>query len=91
MHEERKVSLCKYRLYINIYIYNNLYDNIYNIYIIYIQYIYIYVCIYKHTNILTLYAFFCVKATTYKLNDKIFKIGLNFEFYKSLTDFVKVE
>ena len=83
MHEERKASLCKYRLYINIYIYNNIYDNIYNIYI--------YACVYTHTNILTLYAFFYVKATTYKLNDKIFKIGLNFEFYKSLMDFVKVE
>ena len=57
--------------------------------IIYI--LYIYACVYTHTNILTLYAFFYVKATTYKLNDKTFKIGLNFKFYKSLTDFVKVE
>ena len=59
--------------------------------IIYILYIYIYACVYTHTNILTLYAFFYVKATTYKLNDKTFKIGLNFKFYKSLTDFVKAE
>ena len=57
--------------------------------IIYI--LYIYACVDTHTNILTLYAFFYVKATTYKLNDKTFKIGLNFKFYKSLTDFVKVE